>query len=172
MKNILTTWEKEKVIQHKELDQERDFQKGYKHNVKIWRRNKAKAKQKIKVLIKKLQDQNEELKGNITQLKSQDEELQDLKQKVEIWETTKRKWTKALFIHKQQHEALGSQMKTLIKKNKEKENVLTYLELVNMKNVFLLQFEELRRNTTEIERKKLMEEKNIITGICNTCKHN
>jgi hypothetical protein len=63
-------------------------------------------------------------------------------------------------------------MKTLIKKNKEKENVLTYLELVNMKNVFLLQFEELRRNTTEIERKKLMEEKNIITGICNTCKHN
>jgi hypothetical protein len=25
MKNILTTWEKEKAIQHEELDKERDF---------------------------------------------------------------------------------------------------------------------------------------------------
>jgi hypothetical protein len=39
----------------------------------------------------------------------------------------------------QQHkEALGSQMKTLIKENKEKENVLTYLELVNQKYIILL----------------------------------
>ncbi len=98
----------------------------------------AKAKQNIKVFIKKLQDYNEELKGSRTQLKSQDEELQDLKQKVEIWETTKKKWTKALFLRKQQHEALGSQLKTLTKENKEKENVMTYLELVNMKNVSLL----------------------------------
>jgi hypothetical protein len=50
-------------------------------------------------------------------------------------------------------------VKTLTKENKEKENVLTYLELVNLKNVSLLQFEELRKKTTKIERKKLMEEK-------------
>jgi hypothetical protein len=45
----------------------------------------------------------------------------------------------------QQHkEALGSQVKALTKEKKEKENVLTNLELVNkLKN--LLQFEELRR---------------------------
>jgi len=44
-------------------------------------------------------------------------------------------------------------VKTLTKENKEKENVLTYLELVNLKNVSLLQFEELRRKITKIERK-------------------
>jgi hypothetical protein len=47
-----------------------------------------------------LQDENEEFKGSTTWLKSEDEELQNLKQKVEIWETIKRKWTKALFLHK------------------------------------------------------------------------
>jgi hypothetical protein len=36
------------------------------------------------VVIKKLHDENDELKGSIAWLKSQDEELQDLKQKVEI----------------------------------------------------------------------------------------
>ncbi len=76
-----------------ELDKERDFQKGYKHNVEIWRKNKTKVEQKNKVFIKKLQDENEELKGSTTRLKSQDEELLNLKQKVEIWETTERKWT-------------------------------------------------------------------------------
>jgi len=55
---------------------------------------------KNKILIKKLQDENEELKGSTTFLKSQDEELRNLWQKDEIWETTKRKWTKALFLHK------------------------------------------------------------------------
>jgi hypothetical protein len=39
-------------------------------------------------------------------------------------------------------------MKTLIKEKKEKENVLTNLEFINMKNVFLLQYEEFRRKTT------------------------
>jgi len=34
--------------------------------VEILRKNKVKAKQKIKVVIKKLQDENEELKGNTT----------------------------------------------------------------------------------------------------------
>ncbi len=40
-------------------------------------------------------------------------------------------------------------MKALTKEKKEKEDVLTGLQLINMKNVFLLQFEELRRKTTE-----------------------
>jgi Txe/YoeB family toxin of Txe-Axe toxin-antitoxin module len=95
------------------LDKEREFQKGYKHNVEIWRKNRAKVEQKIKRLINKVQDENEELKGSITPLKSQDEELQDLRHKSKIWQTIERKWIEALFLHKQQEEALGSQVKTL-----------------------------------------------------------
>ncbi len=87
---------------HEELDNERKIQKGYKHNVEIWRNSKVEAKQKIKVFIKKLQDQNGELKSNTSQLKLQKEELHDLKQKAKIWETTKHKWINALFIHKKQ----------------------------------------------------------------------
>jgi len=50
-------------------------------------------------------------------------------------------------------------VKTLIKEKKEKENVLTYLELVNLKNVSLLEFEELRRKITKAEKEKLLQEK-------------
>jgi hypothetical protein len=42
--------------------------------VEIWRKNRAKAKQK-KMFIKKLHDENEELKGSTSWLKLQDEEL-------------------------------------------------------------------------------------------------
>ncbi len=66
LKNRLTTKEKEKVVLQEELDKEKYFQKGYKHNVEILGKNKVKAKQKIKVVIKKLQDENEELKGSTT----------------------------------------------------------------------------------------------------------
>jgi bacterioferritin (cytochrome b1) len=66
---MLVTREKEKEVVHEELDKERDFEKGYKHNVEIWRKNKAKAEHKIKMFIKKLQDENEKLKGSITRLK-------------------------------------------------------------------------------------------------------
>jgi hypothetical protein len=52
------------------------------------------------VFIKKLQYENEELKGSTSQFKSYNEKMQNLKQKVKIWETIKRKWTKALFIQK------------------------------------------------------------------------
>jgi hypothetical protein len=72
------------------------------------------------VFIKKLQDEIEELKGNTTWLKSQDEELQDLMQKSKIWETIERKWTEVLLFHKQQQEALGSQVKTLVKERKRR----------------------------------------------------
>jgi ATP-dependent Zn protease len=57
------------------LDKERNLQKGYKHNVEIWRKNKAEVKHKNKMLIKKLQDENEEFKGSTTWLKLQDEKL-------------------------------------------------------------------------------------------------
>ncbi len=115
MKNNLITREQEKAMLQKELDKERNFQNGYKHNVEISRKNMAKAEQKNKVFIKKLQDDNDEFKGSTTPLKFQDEKLYNSRQKVEIWETTWRKWTYALFLHKKQQEALDSQVKTLIK---------------------------------------------------------
>ncbi len=52
LKNILAIGEKEKAVPQEELDKERDFQKGYKHNVEIWKKNRVEAKQKIKVFIK------------------------------------------------------------------------------------------------------------------------
>jgi hypothetical protein len=39
LKNKLVTGEKEKKVLQDELDKERGFQKGYKHNVEIWRKN-------------------------------------------------------------------------------------------------------------------------------------
>jgi hypothetical protein len=39
-------------------------------------------------------------------------------------------------------------VRALTKEKKEKENVLTNLELINLKNVSLLEFEELRRKIT------------------------
>jgi hypothetical protein len=35
LKNMLVIREKEKEVVHEELDKERDFEKGYKHNVEI-----------------------------------------------------------------------------------------------------------------------------------------
>ncbi len=171
-KKKLAIGEKEKAILQEELNQEKDFQKGYNHNVEIQRNNRAKVEQKIKVLIKKLQDENEELKGSITRLKSRNEELHDLKQKAKIQDIVERKWTKALFLHKQQQKALSSQVKALTKEKKEKDNVLTNLELVNMKNASMLQSEELKRKTTQAKIEKLMEEKKDIIEIYNTYKHN
>jgi hypothetical protein len=49
-----------------------------------------------------------------------------------------KKWTEALFLHKKQQDILDSPVKALTKEKKEKENVLTDLELVNLKNVSLL----------------------------------
>ncbi len=77
---------------------------------------RVEVEQKNKILIKKLEGDNEELKGNTTHLKSQDEKLQNLRHKVKIWETTKRKWTKTLLRHKKQQEASNNQVKALTKK--------------------------------------------------------
>ncbi len=54
LKNNLVMGEKEKAMLQEELDKEKDFQKGYKHNVEIWRKNKVEAEQKNKVIIKQL----------------------------------------------------------------------------------------------------------------------
>jgi hypothetical protein len=43
-------------------------------------------------------------------------------------------------------------VEALIKEKKEKENVLTNLELVNLKNASLLNFEEFKRKTIEAEK--------------------
>jgi hypothetical protein len=85
--------------------------------------------------------------------------LQNFKQKVEIWEIVNKKWIEALFLHKKQHEVLDSQVKALTKEKKEKVNVLTYLELINPKNVSLLQFDKLRRKIIEVEIEQFMEDK-------------
>jgi len=44
-------------------------------------------------------------------------------------------------------------VKALTKEKKEKENVLTNLELINLINVFILLFEELKRKTTKAKKK-------------------
>jgi bacterioferritin (cytochrome b1) len=43
LKNRLAIGEKEKAMLQEELGKERDFQKGYKHNVEICRKNKTKV---------------------------------------------------------------------------------------------------------------------------------
>jgi hypothetical protein len=50
-------------------------------------------------------------------------------------------------------------VKTLTKEKKEEKNVPKYLELMNLKNVSLLQFEKFRRKTTKVDKEKLLEEK-------------
>jgi hypothetical protein len=56
----------DKVLLQGQLDKEKDFQKGYKHNVEIWKMNRVEVEQKIKMIIKTFQDENEELKGSTT----------------------------------------------------------------------------------------------------------
>ncbi len=43
LRNTLATREKEKAMLQEELDKERDFQKGYEHNVEIWKKNRVEA---------------------------------------------------------------------------------------------------------------------------------
>ncbi len=48
LKNKLVTGEKEKAMLQEELDKDIKLQKGYKHNVEILRKNRAKAEKKNK----------------------------------------------------------------------------------------------------------------------------
>jgi len=50
-------------------------------------------------------------------------------------------------------------VKRMTKEKKKKENVLIDLELVNMKTVYPLHYEKLRRKIMKAKKKKLMEEK-------------
>jgi hypothetical protein len=50
-------------------------------------------------------------------------------------------------------------VKALTKEKKEKENVLIDLEWINLKDVFLLQFEKFRKKTIEAKIEQLMEDK-------------
>ncbi len=51
LKRKLAIGEKEKAMLQEELDKERKIQKGYKHNVEIWKKGKVEAEQKIKTPI-------------------------------------------------------------------------------------------------------------------------
>jgi hypothetical protein len=44
LKNRLAIGERENVVRQEELDKEKDFHKGYKHNVEIWKKNRVQAK--------------------------------------------------------------------------------------------------------------------------------
>jgi chromosome segregation ATPase len=54
IKNKLVIVEKGKATLLVELYKERNIQKGYKHNVEIWRKSRVEVEQKIQVFIKKL----------------------------------------------------------------------------------------------------------------------
>jgi chromosome segregation ATPase len=56
LRNILSTEEKEKAKLQKELEKKKDFQMEYKQNIKIWRKQKTKNEQKIKMLILKMKE--------------------------------------------------------------------------------------------------------------------
>ncbi len=66
--------------------------------MEIWRKSRVETKQNITVIIKKLHDENDELKGSTTRLKPHEEELQDLRQKVEIWETMEKKMDRGIIF--------------------------------------------------------------------------
>ncbi len=52
------------------------------------------------MIIQKMKDKNEELKVKIGLVKSQVEELKELKKTTKAWESIKRKWTKTLLHYK------------------------------------------------------------------------
>jgi len=53
------------------LEKERDFQKKYKRNIKIWWKRRTENEHKIKMLILKMTEENEELKEKIGLMKSE-----------------------------------------------------------------------------------------------------
>jgi hypothetical protein len=62
-------------------------------------------------------------------------------------------------------------VKALIKKKKEKENVMIYLELINLKNVSSLQFEELKKRQQRQKESSSWRTIRSTKELCNTCKH-
>lgn len=84
-------------------------------------------------------------------MKFETKQLKELRKTIEVWETIERKWTKTLFIYKQKKEALSNQVEALTIKKKENENVLIDLELINLKNSSMFNYEEIRRKTIKVE---------------------
>jgi hypothetical protein len=62
-------------------------------------------------------------------------------------------------------------VQTLIKEKKEKENVLTNLELINLKSVSLLNFEKFRRRIAKVEIRNWWRQIRSIRGIYSSCRH-
>ncbi len=81
-------------------------------------------------------------------MKSQVEELRELRKMTEAQDVIERKWAQTLFHYKQEQEALGSHVEALIEEENQKENVLIDLELMNLKNVSLLNYEEFKSKIT------------------------
>ncbi len=90
-------------------------------------------------------------------MKFQIEELKELRNSAKVWETIEIKWTKKLFIYKQQKEVLSNQVDALTQKKKDKENVLIDMEMINLKNVSMLNFEEIKRRIIEVDIEKMVE---------------
>ncbi len=67
LENILVIGKKENAMLQEELNKRKISKRDI--NVEIWRMNMAKVKQKNKMFIKKLHDENEELYGSTTRLK-------------------------------------------------------------------------------------------------------
>jgi hypothetical protein len=67
---------------------------------------------------------------------------------------------------------LSSQLEALTQEKKEKENVVINLELINLKNVSMLNFEEIRRIITKAKIKSWWKKIRSIRGICSNCRHN
>jgi len=63
-------------------------------------------------------------------------------------------------------------VEALIKEKKEKENVLMDLELMNLKNISLLNSKELITRIIEAEKKSWWRKIRNIGGIYNSCRHN
>jgi ribosome maturation factor RimP len=66
------------------LDKEKDFEKEYKHNIKIWRKQKIENEQNIKTLILKMKEHNEKFKEKIGLMKSLIEELKELRKVAKV----------------------------------------------------------------------------------------
>jgi hypothetical protein len=61
-------------------------------------------------------------------------------------------------------------VEALTKEKKEKENVLTYLELMNLQDAFLLNVEEFRERITKGKKKSWWRQIRSTRGICNNYK--
>ncbi len=102
----------------------------------------------------KIKKENENLKEKTGQMKFHIEELKELRKMVKVQKTIERKWVETLFTYKQQ-EALNSQVKALTQE-KKRENVLIDMELINLKNASMFNFEEIRRRTSVAKIEKLV----------------